>query len=87
MEKPKPKIGIFREPRLFPSIITNRVFIVTRYRDRGNGILEALQKYDATEDFEAIMKMRLKSMRKRKKAKGNATQTRKRSRKRTKQPA
>lgn len=42
-------------PRLMVGGLTNRVYVVTRYRDLGDGCIEALEKFDVTEDFEAIL--------------------------------
>ena len=45
-------------PMLMESLITKRVYIVTSYVDNGNGMFTARQKYDVTEQFEAIAKQR-----------------------------
>lgn len=44
-----------QKPRLLVSPLTNTVWCVTRYREIGGGIIEALEKYDVTEDFLAIL--------------------------------
>ncbi len=45
-------------PMLMESPLTKRVFVVTSYKDKGNGIFEARQKYDVTEQFDALAKQR-----------------------------
>jgi hypothetical protein len=42
------------KPRLLRSGLTDRVYVVTRYRERGNGIVEAITKYDVTDEFHAL---------------------------------
>lgn len=41
-------------PRLMRGGLTGRVYVVTRYRDLGDGRYEALAKFDVTEDYEAL---------------------------------
>ena len=41
-------------PMLMESVITDKVYIVTRYKDLHNGRFEALEKYDVTDDFYAL---------------------------------
>lgn len=43
-----------QQPRLMLSPLTNRVYIVTRYNDFGDGLIGAIEKFDATEDFLAV---------------------------------
>jgi hypothetical protein len=43
-------------PRLLRSGLTGRVYVVTRYKVLDRGRIEALTKYDVTEDFEALTK-------------------------------
>ena len=45
-------------PMLMESVLTNRVFIVTRYKELPNGCFEALEKYDVTEEFNALARER-----------------------------
>jgi hypothetical protein len=40
--------------------LSNRVYVVTRYRDLGNGMIEALEKFDVTEEFEILVVERTK---------------------------
>lgn len=40
--------------------LSGRVYVVTRYRDLGDGNYEALEKYDVTEEFEAMIVERTK---------------------------
>lgn len=40
---------------LMHSPMTGRVYIVTRYKDRGGGRYEAITKYDVTENFLAVV--------------------------------
>lgn len=44
-----------QQPRLMCSGLTNRVYVVTRYKDLGDGRIEAIEKYDVTEDFVALL--------------------------------
>jgi rubrerythrin len=43
---------------LMESPLTKRVFVVTSYKDKGNGIFEAHQKYNVTEQFDALAEQR-----------------------------
>lgn len=47
-----------QKPMLMESPLTDCVYIVTSYVDNGNGMFTARQKYDVTEQFEAIAKHR-----------------------------
>lgn len=47
-------------PRLMRGGLSGRVYVVTRYRDLGDGNYEALEKYDVTEEFEAMIVERTK---------------------------
>ena len=47
-----------QEPMLMESPLTKRVFIVTSYVDNGDGTFTARQKYDVTEQFDALAKQR-----------------------------
>jgi len=42
------------KPRLLRSGLTDRVYVVTRYRERENGIVEAITKYDVTDEYAAL---------------------------------
>lgn len=44
-----------QQPRLMRGGLSGRIYVVTRYRDLGDGFFESLQKYDVTEDFEALL--------------------------------
>lgn len=46
-------------PMLMESLLTRRVFVVTSYKDKGNGVFEARQKYDVTEQFDALVEKQL----------------------------
>ena len=46
-------------PMLMESPLTKRVFVVTSYKDKGDGIFEARQKYDVTEQFDALAEQRI----------------------------
>lgn len=48
-------------PMLMESLITRRIYIVTSYVDNGDGTFTARQKYDVTEQFEAIANHRERS--------------------------
>ena len=50
-----------QKPMLMESPLTDCVYIVTSYVDNGNGMFTARQKYDVTEQFEAIAKHRERS--------------------------
>ena len=47
-----------QEPMLMESPLTGRVFVVTSYKDNGNGTFTARQKYDVTEQFNALLEKR-----------------------------
>ena len=47
-----------QHPMLMESPLTKRVFIVTRYKDNGDGTFTASKKYDITDQFEALAKQR-----------------------------
>lgn len=49
-----------QQPMLMESPLTKRVYVVTSYIDHGNGTFTARQKYDMTEQFDALAKMRMK---------------------------
>lgn len=49
-----------QQPMLMESPLTKRVYVVTSYKDNGNGTFTARQKYDITEQFDALAKMRAK---------------------------
>lgn len=49
-----------QQPMLMESPLTKRVYVVTSYKDNGNGTFTARQKYDITEQFDALAKMRTK---------------------------
>ena len=38
-------------PRLVLGPLTGRIYIATRYKVRPNGVIEAHEKYDVTDDF------------------------------------
>ncbi len=44
-----------KQPRLMRSTLTGTVYVVTRYKDLGEGRIEATQKYDVTDDFMFIL--------------------------------
>lgn len=46
------------EPMLMESGLSRRVYLVTSYKDLGEGRYEALTKYDVTEQFNAILAAR-----------------------------
>lgn len=43
-----------QQPRLMRGGLSGRVFVVTRYKDLGAGLIESLEKFDVTEDFEHL---------------------------------
>lgn len=43
-----------QQPMLMESPLTKRVYVVTSYKDNGNGTFTARQKYDITEQFDAL---------------------------------
>lgn len=47
-----------QEPMLMESPLTKRVYVVTSYKDEGNGVFTAREKYDVTEQFDALAMMR-----------------------------
>lgn len=47
-----------QEPMLMESRLTNRVYIVTKYAVMGNGLFEAREKFDVTEQFEQLAEQR-----------------------------
>ena len=49
-----------QQPMLMESPLTKRVFVVTSYKDNGDGTFTARQKYDVTAQFDALAKMRMK---------------------------
>ena len=51
-----------QEPMLMESPLTNRVFVVTSYVDNGDGTSAARQKYDVTEQFDALAEQRRKAV-------------------------
>ncbi len=40
--------------RLIQGGLSSRIFAVTRYRQRGDGTVEALEKHDVTDEFFAL---------------------------------
>ncbi len=42
-------------PRLAPSTLTDRIYIVTQYEEHGDGIIVAIEKFDVTEQFDALI--------------------------------
>lgn len=49
-----------QQPRLMRGGLSNRVFVVTRYKDLGDGMIEALEKYDVTDDFDVLASRKAK---------------------------
>lgn len=49
-----------QQPMLMESPLTKRVFVVTSYKDNGDGTFTARRKYDVTAQFDALAKMRMK---------------------------
>ena len=43
-----------QQPMLMESPLTRRVYVVTSYKDNGAGTFTARQKYDVTEQFDAL---------------------------------
>lgn len=41
--------------RVLASDLHNRVYAVTRWKDRGEGLIEAIEKHDVTRDVEALL--------------------------------
>lgn len=48
------KPAIQRDPILTRGGLTNRVYVVTKWRDLGNGNIEAVEKYDVTDQYGAL---------------------------------
>ena len=49
-----------QEPMLMESPLTKRVFVVTSYKDNGDGTFTARQKFDVTEQFDRLVETRAK---------------------------
>lgn len=47
-----------QQPMLMESPLTKRVFVVTNYVDNGDGTFTARQKYDVTEQLDALAEQR-----------------------------
>ena len=47
-----------QKPMLMESPLTKRVYVVTSYKNNGDGTFTAHQKYDVTEQFDALAKQR-----------------------------
>ena len=47
-----------QEPMLMESPLTKRVFVVTSYVDNHDGTFTARQKFDVTEQFDALAEQR-----------------------------
>ena len=47
-----------QQPMLMESPLTKRVYIVTSYVDNGDGSFTARQKFDVTEQFDALAEQR-----------------------------
>lgn len=43
-----------QKPRLLWSELTGRVYIVTKYREHGGRLIEASEKFDVTDEFNAL---------------------------------
>lgn len=41
-------------PMLVEGGLSNRVYVVTRYKTHDDGLIEALEKYDVTDEFDAL---------------------------------
>lgn len=52
-----------KEPMLMQSGLTGRVYVVTSYKDLGEGRIEASKQYDVTEQFDAIARSRAVAVR------------------------
>ena len=48
-----------QQPMLMESPLTKRVFVVTSYKDNGDGTFTARQKYDVTEQFDMLARVRV----------------------------
>lgn len=44
-----------QRPRLMCSGLASRVYVVTRYKELGDGLIEAIEKFDVTDDFVAAL--------------------------------
>jgi hypothetical protein len=51
-----------QEPMLMESPLTKRVFVVTSYKDNGDGTFTAHQKHDVTEQFDKLAELRAKAV-------------------------
>ena len=51
-----------QQPMLMESPITKRVFVVTSYKDNGDGTFTARQKFDVTKQFDRLAEMRAKEV-------------------------
>ena len=47
-----------QEPMLMEAALTKRVYVVTRYKDNGDGTFTAREKFDATEQFDRLAEQR-----------------------------
>lgn len=47
-----------QEPMLMESPLSGRVYVVTRYEASGDGLFMAKEKFDITEQFEALARVR-----------------------------
>lgn len=45
-------------PMLMESPLTKRIFVVTSYIDKGNGLFEARKKFDVTDQFNYLAEKR-----------------------------
>ena len=52
-----------QKPMLMESGLTKRVYVVTSYVDNYDGTFTARQKFDVTEQFDALAKRRMKAVR------------------------
>lgn len=48
-----------QRPRLLRSELSGRVYIVTKYRDHEGSLIEATEKFDVTDEFEALVLRRM----------------------------
>jgi hypothetical protein len=53
-----------RKPILMEHPLSKRVYIVTRYRFNGDGSFTAYTKYDITEQFDRLAKLRARTVEK-----------------------
>lgn len=51
-----------QKPMLMESPLTKRVYVVTSYKDNGDGTFTARVKHDVTEQFDALAKQRCDAM-------------------------